>query len=530
MADASAARTLDTEEKRDHLRSIDAPAKRKFSAIDHEVLRVLGPHRSPALIYGYLASAWFEFASADALKAMESKTKRAKTPGDWVSVAYSDLMPIVGTNSRNSITRWIRVLAEDEHECPWGRCATEHPLIVGERLGRSRPNRYRRWKCGEDILVVRQRVRSQKLKEAAQARSGMNGFTNLSSDDVLKTHDRSSENVALPFEDPSTTTLKTYDGSSKSNVVYSYEDPHTLEVKTCDRSSRRPTVALPEDPRRVHVETHDGSSLRVNTPNTLKTTAKEPNHAAAVEKSDEVDAVACEVVDAIVALAQRVESSYRDDQAWSVARRLAPVAISLANGNSAGARHLLLTAIGDRRIARASNPVGLLIRGIIGDEQGNDRFLIGSTSAALPGSTPQRLVVPPKVGTDIPAALKSALLDALRSGRAITAEWLRERDIPAHELVAARKIVQAERLGEVSATPLSDCLENTDPTAFMERLDETARTMKPPTTLERLQEHPIIAKICRAALEADLRKKSSPENHISSSSAGVSIHRGPDIR
>ena len=520
---AEPARAFQDHETPDHLRSVDSPAHRaKFAATDHRVARVLGPQRASAHIYGYLASAWYEFASPDALKSIGDKLKRAKTPGDWVDVTYAELMTFAGTRAKASIIRWIRVLAEERHECPWGRCAEEHPLVVVRRVGRSRPNRYRRWKCGEDTLVVRQRVRSAKLQAIARARVTAGEFLNghpPTPDGVKSYHETSRMDVPLPLDISDGPDVKSYNETSRNGTSGSLEVSHTIEVKSHDKTSRSLMVRPSEVSRQDLQKSHGKTYLRVNSSNSLKTTAKNPDHAAAVEKSDEVDAVACEVVDEIVALAQRVEASYRDDQAWAVARRLAPVAISLANGNSAGARRLLLAAIADRRIARASNPVGLLIRGIIGDEQGNDRFLMRSTSAAPSGST-SPAAAPPKIGTEIPPGLKSALLDALRSGHAITPQWLRERDIPPNELVAARKVVQAERSDEVNATPLSDCLENTDPNAFTKRLDRTARSMKPPTTLERLQEHPIMAKICRASLEGILREESIAENLTSSSSAG----------
>ena len=79
-------------------------------------------------------------------------------------------MEIGGTRARASVIRWLRILAEDCHPCPWSRCADEHPLVVVHRPGQSKPNRYRKWRCGDDTLVLRRRVRSEKLREVARRR------------------------------------------------------------------------------------------------------------------------------------------------------------------------------------------------------------------------------------------------------------------------------------------------------------------------------------------------------------------------
>jgi hypothetical protein len=100
----------------------------------------------------------------------------------------------------------------------------------------------------------------------------------------------------------------------------------------------------------------DQTSVRVKT-NISNTSAK---GAAAVETSDEIDAVACEVVDAIIELVGRVQTDYPEERAWGVARELATEALTIAGGRAAAARELLLRAIADRRLARATNPVGLL--------------------------------------------------------------------------------------------------------------------------------------------------------------------------
>ena len=540
MAEATARAAVPGDERADHLRSVDTPVRRaKFAALDHEVARVLGPHRPAANIYAYLASAWYEFASPEALRGIEAKTKRSKTPGDWVDVTYAELMKFSGTNSRASIIRWIRILAEERHECPWGRCSPDdqHPLIVSQRVGRSRPNRYRRWKCGEDTLVVRRRIRSAELKARAQERvragqllNGHPASSNSSSPLIVKSSDETSfALIPLPIEaapfaevksfnetslyadSPSRNTVsnevKSYSETSQTERVISLLNGEAHDVKSHNKTSASLMVAPSEVPRRDLQKSYDETSLRVNSPKSLNKTAKDATDAAAQGKSDENDAVACEVVDEILALAQRTEPSYRDDQAWSVARRLAPIAIAQATGSSAGARALLLAAIGDRRIARASNPVGLLIRGVMGDENGDDRFLLNSAPAQKHAANVSMAPAANARKAEIPPGMMTALLDALRNNRKISPEWLRERDIPASVLDSARKIIEKERLDSESATPLCDRLESNDPISFQEKLETAARLMKPPVTTDVLRSHPMIARMCRANCEILLRNE-----------------------
>ena len=130
------------------------------------------------MLYGFLASTWFEYA--DPAKLAERRKKF--TPGDWVEVSYAQFMEIGGTRARASIIRWLRVLAEECHPCPWSRCADEHPLIVVHRQGQSKSNRYRKWRCGEDTLVIRRRVKSEKLREVARCR--------VAAGHILKRHPR----------------------------------------------------------------------------------------------------------------------------------------------------------------------------------------------------------------------------------------------------------------------------------------------------------------------------------------------------
>ena len=402
MAEA-AARTIQEQEPRDHLHAVDSPAHRsKFAAIDHRVARVLGPQRASANIYGYLASAWYEFASPDALKSIGEKLKRAKTPGDWVDVTYAELMTFTGTRAKASIIRWIRILAEERHECPWERCAEEHPLVVVQRVGRSRPNRYRRWKCGEDTLVIRRRVRSPKLQAIARARVGAGSFLNghPAQPDGVKSYDETSRiDVPLPLGMSDEPEVKSHDETSKNTTPTSYEVSSALEVKSQDKASgsllMRPSEASPEGLQKSYSK----ASLRVNSLNISQTTANGsagPGAGnAAVEKVNETDAVACEVVDTIFELAVRKDPTYTDTQAWAVARRLACAALVLRK-DAEKARELLLGAAASRKLARAENPIGLLIRGVMGNENGGDRFLVPANTPGFQSNGSWQIAQSPK--------------------------------------------------------------------------------------------------------------------------------------
>ena len=242
-----------------------------------------------------------------------------------------------------------------------------------------------------------------------------------------------------------------------------------------------------------------GNSLVIVSENTAAIHCR----AAAVEETDEVDAVACEVVDAILELAARVESDYPDERAWDVARRLASSALGAITGGPAFARAALIRAIGDRRLARARNPVGLLLRGVVGDENGHDRFLI---TGAANGPTP-RVDSPPasETPTGLPPGLHEALLDRIRRDD-LSPTWVRESEIPAAAVAVARAAVKAEVKSRTSSTPLVDKLAAVDPDGYVARLDAILANLELPVALrgDRGLDHPMILGICRSRLEIEL--------------------------
>jgi len=379
-----------SEEQR--LRAVDAPRRgARFAAVDHDVARVLGPQRGPLLIYGHLSTAWYEFATPEKLAEIRKKTNRTIVPGDWVEVSYTDLMAIAGTRSKDSVIRWLRAIAEDTYPCPWGRCGGEHPLIVVDRQGCNRNNRYRRWRCGEDELVPRRRVRSEKLR--ARARERVARAAAPSEPEVERTS--GSPMIGLPL------------------------DGETDFRESGDRTSESPVVEQPEVRPPPDRKSDDRTFLHENRENDgypvveSIETASANGAAAAPDVEDvpsDVDAVAVDVIEALLSLGQRVQPDYTEDRAWIVARRLATVALDVAGGRPASARSLLLHAIADPRLARAKNPVGWLIRGVTGDQSGTDRFLLTSGSdpgaevaVAVTASVPAETVARPK-GHDVTVA------------------------------------------------------------------------------------------------------------------------------
>ena len=120
---------------------------------------------------------------------------------------------------------------------------------------------------------------------------------------------------------------------------------------------------------------------------------------------------------AIIALAARAETNYPDDRAWDVARKLASSALGVLGGDSEGARAGLLAAIRDPRLGRAANPIGLLIRGILGDKNGRDRYLWKASTIPAPVDAAVAAVTTRyETSTQLPPGLHDALLDAIRSG------------------------------------------------------------------------------------------------------------------
>ena len=360
-----------------HLRAIDAPARRaKFAQTSDAVARILGPHRSAAHLYGYLASAWYEFASADALRAIAAKTGRTKTPGDWVSISYAEFMAFMGTRAKASVIRWIRTLSEEIHECPWSKCADEHPLVVVHRVGQNKPNEYRRWRCGEDVLFVRPRVVSRALSAAAHARIAAGRLPSGESAPAIELRKSQNETSEIAFEFAGKSYNETSDDEGAGAPEVSKRDFRISANKAPGSLISEP----PEVSKSYRRESQNETSLRVKSSKSLRATADDaPRPVAAVERIDETDAVACEIVDAVLELAQRIEPTYSDAQAWAVCRKLAASLIAHVGGDAETARPLLLLAIADRRLQKADNPIGLLIRGICGNANSIGRFLIPAT-------------------------------------------------------------------------------------------------------------------------------------------------------
>jgi hypothetical protein len=486
-----------------HLRPVEQERRgAKFAAVDHDVARVLGPHRAAATCYGVLATAWYEFAPpSDKLQG-----KKRPAPGDWVEVDYRQFMEICGTNAKDSIIRWLRILAEDTHPCPWGRCGDEHPLIVVKRQGQNKPNRYRKWRCGEDELILRPRVKSRKLSEAARRRVKegqiLNGIVTerpLANDEPAE----SDSQLGLDLINPASpiTGLPNQSQIRKSDSQTS----ESASWKSGHQTSESPTSRLPEVWPSNFRKSDQQTSLRGKEIKLEKAAAKDRAAAIDEQAADDVDAVACEVVDAILELAKRTEPEYTDDRAWSTARRLATAALKQAQGEAVAARSLLLRAIGDRRLARAANPVGLLIRGVEGDVAGADRFLVvrQHESVAEGGLTNSPTAANALEG--LAPGMREALLDAVRCGAAIDARWLRGRDIPPVALETARRRV-AEEAAIKSATPLCDELAARDETEYRGRLEEILAVVEIPANLgvRRTLDHPMLLGMCRARLEREL--------------------------
>ena len=510
-----------------HLHPIDNDRKgAKFAALDHDVARVLGPERGAAVLYGFLASSWFEYA--DPAKLAERRKKF--TPGDWIEVSYGQFMEISGTRARASIVRWLRILAEDCHPCAWSRCAEEHPLVVVNRQGQNKPNRYRKWRCGEDVLVIRRRVRSEKLREVARRRVAagqrLNGIDDPSRPSIDALPVEPDPQLALLEEGATNATPAILPESRKSTDKTSDTAPIELsEVsplnfrQSTDQTSGSLVTELPEVSPLNSRKSRDKTSLRVNSSNTdiaelvgnLSNTAKSPDAIAAIEEVTDEEAVACEVVDAVLALAQRVDPEYYTDTAWAVARKLASSALQTHGGHCEPARAALLGAIKDPRLARAANPIGLLIRGVVGDKNGRDRYLLKSptaTATAAPATNaPASQQTRYETSTRLPPGQHDALLEAIRSGTQITKSWMKERNVSYWAYERVREEVAAELEDVESATPLANELEVADPVLFEMRMEGILYDLPIVKSLgiEPSLDSAMLRGLCLAQLERELK-------------------------
>lgn len=458
------------------LRAAPSRPERRYIAVDDDVLRVLAGHRGAALLYGTLATAWYEFASPE--KARERERKGLGRPGDFIPLTYRTLQDRTGDACIASIAQWIRELAERAWPCPWG-CEKQHPLIVVKRQGLRAPNLYRRWRCADDTVVALRRPIRRPRKAIAASQPP------LSSDNPAGSQ---------PAPLPSSILETRIQGSSLQ---------HSGNQNPSARITRIPVVDGSESRDSSNQNHQYGSEPRLE-----HRAATAPVPAAAIEEADEVDAVACEIVEALLALAQRIEPDYPDDRAWAVARRLASAVLEQSGAVTATARAALLRAIADRRLARAKNPIGLLIRGVVGDEKGGDRYLLVDAPLVtqLHASTYQ-------TSTGLPPGLHDSLLDSIRRGLPISETWLRERDISAEALKAARAELKAEVREEASSNPLCDKLEKEDPATYHLRLERILADLELPTLLriERRLDHPMLLGMCRARLEIGLVEEQAKE-------------------
>ena len=503
-----------------HLHPIDSDRKgAKFAALDHDVARVLGPQRGAAVLYGFLASTWFEYA--DPTKLAERRKKF--TPGDWVEVSYDQFMEIGGTRARSSIIRWLRILAEDCHPCPWSRCADEHPLVVVHRQGQSKLNRYRKWRCGEDTLVVRRRVRSEKLREVARRRvaagqqlNGIDGPSRPSMDVQPVAPDSQLALLEAGAAVESPESLKSRHETTDTDRTELPEVSWRDDQKSRSETTGSLVAELPEVSLQDSQKSRGETSLRVKTLNNdiaelvgnLSNTAKSPDAIAAVEEVTDEEAVACEVVDAVLSLAQRVDPEYHGDTAWAVARKLASSALQTHDGDCEPARAALLVAIKDPRLARATNPIGLLIRGVVGDKNGRDRYLLKSPSAA-PTATNAPAIQQTRyeTSTRLPPGQHDALLEAIRSGTQITKSWMKERNVSYWAYERAREEVAAELEEVESATPLANELEVADPVLFEMRMEAILYDLPIVKSLgiEPSLDSAMLRGLCLAQLERELK-------------------------
>lgn len=498
-----------------HLRPVEQERKNvKFAALDHEVARVLGPQRGPSLIYAFLASSWYEFAGADKLAEIKKKTGRTITPGDWIEASYEQFMGITGSRAFASIVRWLRALSEQTYSCPWGRCADNHPLIIVKRQGQSRPNRYRRWKCGEDVLIQRARITSTRLSDAARRRVLSGHQLNSSEPDRTERPgaETGTQQIEIPIQQVRTST------STEGGIPVSDISPQ--EFKSSHDKSPRSLVLEVQDISMQEIKnSRHESSPREKTdfvgPKGENTTTN-GTAAARLEESDEIDAVACEIAGSIAELARRIDPTYSEERAWSVARRLAGAVLETTQDEAAAARALLQRAISDRRLARATNPIGLLIRGVIGDVYGQDRYLLAGADHHEPK--------PPTIFATVAASqnarretrsglapgLEEALLEALRRGQRPDSSWLRERDISPEALAVAEEDI-VPMTAPPSDTPLADRLAAADPTRYTAELERILRELPLPARLgiEPRLDHPMLLGMCRAKLELNLQVKAA---------------------
>ena len=315
------------------------------------------------MLYAILASRWFEFASPG--------RRHQRMPGDWVEVTYAEFSALLGTDSRGTIARWLRILCDNAHACPWGRCPEPHPLVVAKRAsGARKSSRYRKWRCGEDIAALRRKVSSPALKAAARRR--------IHGDDKPQMPALDLEPLAQSTLTPKShhETLK-YDRRAESK---SHSKTLTVVPKSQNETSSRRSKVSPSDFAKSHNRTLTPDPKSHH--ETAEYGTKKILANSAALEIDETDAVACELTGPIYQLGRRVEPSYGIETAKLAAKRIAISLLSL-DPDAGRARAIVTRALADRRLEHADNPVGMLIRGLVGTPNGDDRFLLPVGSSAV---------------------------------------------------------------------------------------------------------------------------------------------------
>ena len=226
-----------------------------------------------------------------------------------------------------------------------------------------------------------------------------------------------------------------------------------------------------------------------------------------MEEVTDEDAVACEVVDAVLGLAQRVEPEYPAENAWAVSRKLATSALQLHGNDCELARAALLIAIRDRRLSRAVNPIGLLIRGVGGDKNGRDRYLLKSPAAAPRAQATAIEQTRYETSTRLPPGQHDALLEAIRCGTKITKDWMKERNVSYWAYERAREEVAAEIEATESETHLANEFEVADPVGFELRMEKILHELPIVKSLgiEPSLDSPMLRSYCLAQLERELK-------------------------
>jgi len=438
-----------------HLQPAPSRPPQTWTSLSNEVNQVLRGHKGPAMLYGVLATAWYEFASPE--KARERARKGYGEPGDWIALTYDILSERCLGAGYEAIARWVRELADRAWPCPWG-CGKEHPLIVRRRGGRGVPNRYRRWRCGNDDAD-----RAVPLPKP------------------IRRPRRSGEDPQqpLPVNTSRTSEIEILDSAASIDF-----DKRNARISTTETDALRKSKSLDFDKRNDQYGSQD-----------INSTATAPFTAAADEAIDDVEAVAGEIAYRLLEFGRIVEEGYGQEQAWSLACRLAAEVLKL-RPDPGEARDVLRRAVNDARVAAARNPLGFLRRGIVGNDAGIDRYLLNTQMrpAEEVGARPS-----------LAPGLREHILAMLRNGESPSAEWLHERHITADVVAELRTQIGPQRDADPPSFPLGDALSQKDPDAYQRRLHEVLAKLPSVLGSTRSLDRPAILGMCRAQLEVELR-------------------------